>query len=55
MNKLDLRHLYELAYENFQPGCHLCKILKVKIRKTLGKKIADEVAKIVKKNPYHEK
>jgi len=55
MNNSDLRHLYELSYEQFQPGCHLCKLLKTKIRKKLGKKISDEVAKIVKKNPYHMK
>jgi hypothetical protein len=51
-NENKAKHLYELAYEHFQPLCPECELIKKRLEKFLGKKNVNWVKEIIKKYPY---
>jgi len=51
-SEYDAEHLYELAYENFQPLCSECQSIKKRLEKFLGVGVVKFVKRNIKKYPY---
>lgn len=50
----DVAHLYELACENFQAGCHMCAHNKNRMERFLGKKVVKKIREDLELNPYNQ-